>query len=150
VLVASLTDTKGSDATLARIEVLAALPPDPRVSAKIADLVETPAYNASVSRTNAFWKRVFELLPELGDPRIAQRARAWPDKWKANDELNEPELPALAKRLAKIAPALDALPRPAVAAADAAACNEIVAALGVPTPPAGAKTEAELLAAVFA
>jgi uncharacterized protein (TIGR02996 family) len=149
-LVASLTDTKGCADTLARIELLVAHDPDPRVSARIADLVETPAYNASVSRTNAFWKRVFALLPELGDPRIAERARRWSDAWRANKELNEPERPVLERRLAKIRDALDAVRAPALAADDAAAVAAIVAALGAPPVDTGAKTEDALVAAVVA
>src|SRR5262249_388441 len=75
VLVTTLCDTKGNVDTLARIELLVKRGHDPRVSAKLADLIETPIYNASAGRTNKFWKRLFELLPKLGDPRLATRAR---------------------------------------------------------------------------
>jgi uncharacterized protein (TIGR02996 family) len=143
-LVASLADTKDAAETLARIDLLMKHGPDPRVSAKIADLVEAPAYGA---RESAFWTRVFALLPELGDPRIAARSRDWPNKWR---ELDAPERTALEERLAEIRAALDAVRAPALAADDVAACAAIVAALGPAPVDDGSRIEAELVAAVLA
>lgn len=104
VLVDSLTDTKGNAETLERIEALVPFLPDPRISAKLIELVETPIYNASVSRTSKFFKAVFALLPALGDPRAK---RDYAASWKANRELNPAERDELAKRLAKVQVAID-------------------------------------------
>lgn len=153
VLLASLMETKGSAETLARLELLLAGPSDPRVAAKIGDMIEIPPYNASVSRTNAFWKRLFGLVPELGDPRLLVRARTWERVWKINTELNEPEREALTKRLAKAMPLLEKAYRDdrRLDAADEA----LVAAL-VPSKATTrratetAKTEADFLAAILA
>ncbi len=155
VLLASLTDTKGNAETLARIELLVAHPPDPRVAAKICDLIAVPIYNVTVSRTRPFWRRVFALLPELADPRIAERARGFDAGWAVNRELNPPERPELVKQLAKMQPALDAAYAggvPALSAGDAALCEAIVAAIPAEriASPTSARTEAELLAAIYA
>jgi len=152
VLAATLTETKGSADTLARIELLVQHR-DPRIAARIVGLVEKPAYNASVSRTRPFWKRVFELLAELGDPRIVVRQRAFEAGWTASAELNDAERPELARRLARVAPALEAAygdGPPPLSPEDDARCAAIVAALAASATAPGARTEAELLAEIYA
>ncbi|MGZ3416886.1 MAG: TIGR02996 domain-containing protein [Polyangiales bacterium] len=151
LLAATLAETKGSGETLERIEALVPHLPDPRVSARIADLVEVPAYNASVSRTLPFWKRVFALLPELGDPRVMARASRWPELWKGNSELNEAERPELEKRLNKILPTLRDrfVTSTALDANEASIVGEIASRLS-PADRTKARTEESLLAEVYA
>jgi uncharacterized protein (TIGR02996 family) len=159
-LIDAVADTKGHVETLARIDELVALGADPRLSRRVGDLVETPIYNASVTRTSKFWNRVFELLPELGDPRLRARAAGWPAGWarmakrappRADHALNPPEIERMVRRHAKLTPVLAAAypAVPALADADARACAAVIAALparsAVP-----ARIEAELLAAIYA
>jgi uncharacterized protein (TIGR02996 family) len=154
ILLASLTDTKGSGETLERIERLLKHPRDPRLALKLAELIEVPRYNASVSRTLPFWKRLFAVLPELGDPRLVARAEKWPTLWRENRELNPPEIESLGQRLAKLLPELrrgaDAIPpldeeaRAAVTALVATLAQKVnLAAVSA------AQTEESLLAGVW-
>lgn len=152
-LIVDLANTKGNGDTLARLELLLAHGAlgDPRLAHKLADFVEVPLYNASVSRTNAFWKRVFALLPTLGDPRILARARAWRERWAKNRQLNPAEREQLDRRLAKIDDALVAAygAPAALPAADVARLGALAAAVAT-----GGRAEAAdedaLLAAVHA
>jgi uncharacterized protein (TIGR02996 family) len=151
VLLASLTETKGNVETLERIELLIKHS-DPRIAKRLGDLVETPIYNASVSRTRLFWKRLFELLPKLGDPRLIVRQRGFAKAWQDNEELNDPERPELAKRLAAVGPAMveaygDGPPE--LSTDDEARCAAVVAAIRAPAS-TGEHTEAELLAEIYA
>jgi uncharacterized protein (TIGR02996 family) len=155
VLIASVAETKGNAETLARLELLLAGPTDPRIATKVGDMIEVPIYNASVSRTNAFWKRLFGLLPELGDPRILGRARTWERIWKINPSLSELEKEALEKRWRKSIPLLETAYRDEhrLDAADEALCASLLSS----TPTAAtakakatATTDADFLAAVYA
>lgn len=151
ILAATLSDTKGANDTLARIELLVSYR-DPRVSAKVADFVERPIYNASVSRTTKFWQRIFELLPELGDPRILLRSRTWTETWRASAELNEPERERLPRRLNAIKDALEAAYGSAtleLSDSETSACAELVAVVTRSQGKSDKKSEADLLQAIY-
>ncbi len=155
MLCATVDATKGNGETLARLELLLPHGPDPRLSRKICDWVETPIYNVTVSRTQKFWKRIWPLLAEVGDPRILSRARGFASKWTKNRELNAPEKPMLAKKLAKVMPALEAAygAAPILARADVELCAALAGTEATApgrTTLAKARTEAELLAAIYA
>src|SRR5262249_13105854 len=81
VLIASLPDARGFAVTLQRIDALVKQLPDPRISSRLCDFIEVPIYNASVARTLPFWKRLFDLLPKLGDPRVLDRAQGMIARW---------------------------------------------------------------------
>jgi uncharacterized protein (TIGR02996 family) len=117
--------------TLARIELLAAGPFDPRFAAKVGDFVERPLFNAALPRTTAFWRRIFEILPSLGDPRLVVRARQFPAIWPTLD-MTRHELTVFPKRFARAIPALEAAygaGPPALPADALAICREIAEAL---------------------
>jgi uncharacterized protein (TIGR02996 family) len=117
--------------TLARIELLAAGPRDPRFAAKVGDFVERPLFNAVMPRTTAFWRRIFEILPALGDPRLVVRGRQFPSIWPTLD-LTPNELTVFPKRFARAMPALEAAygaGPPALSAEQLAICREIAGAI---------------------
>lgn len=116
-LLATVTDTKGSDQTRERLQVLLANGNDPRLTDRIAQMLLVPPYNGSVSRTTPFWKLVFERLAKLGDPRVVALARRLPEAWKVK-ELSDYEREALNKRLKTALPAITAA-WPAVPVLDA-------------------------------
>ncbi len=152
VLVDTVSETKGSAYTLERIELLVKHH-DPRVSTCVVRLIETPIYNASVSRTTAFWKRMFQLLSELGDPRIVAQQRGFAVAWDANRELNEPERPVLKRRLQNALPDIEAAYSAGpsrLAAADVARCAAIIAALDSAIMPDSEQNEQRLLAEIYA
>jgi len=156
VLLACVTETKGSGDTLVRLEALVSRTKDPRLAARIADLIATPPYNASVTRTQPFWKFLFAALSRLGDPRVLTWARGWPAIWDGANDLSELEREALNKRLAKVLPELErAYAAPTLSAADEARCTAVVAGVQRAAAPAAKaraakeKGEAELLADVY-
>jgi uncharacterized protein (TIGR02996 family) len=153
VLIESVAQTRGCNDTLARIELLAKHP-DPRLAARLGDFVEDPIYNATMPRTTKFWKRIFVLLAKAGDPRLLERARAFPAAWKASKKLTGSEKDVFPKRFAR-----DCLPLlekeygdgvPALSSAEAKLLAAIVDARAPAAAPASSVGEAELLAAVFA
>jgi uncharacterized protein (TIGR02996 family) len=118
--------------TLARVELLAAGPTDPRFAAKVGDFVERPIFNASLPRTTAFWRRIFELLPKLGDPRLVVRARRFPSSWLASPDLTPSELAVFPRRFEAAMPAIVAAygeGPPALADDAAALCRDISRAI---------------------
>ena len=154
MLIATVSETRGTAETLARIEVLAKTK-DPRFAARLAEIVERPIYNAMMPRTTAFWKRIFVLLAGAGDPRVLERARTFPDAWKRNRELTADEREIFPKRFARdCMPLLEKAFRagvPALGKADAAACAKIAElAARADAEPAGRVDEAALLANVYA
>lgn len=129
VLLASLLDTKGSAQTQGRLVALTPWCQDPRLAAVLADILEKPPYNGSVSRTTPFWKFVFAALPKLGDPRLLERAKKLPDAWKVLP--SDYERDALNGRLKKIMPELEKAYGkgvPSLSADDAKLLAEVVAA----------------------
>jgi uncharacterized protein (TIGR02996 family) len=115
--------------TAARIDVFAKAPPDPRFSTKVGDFVERPIFNAQLPRTTAFWRRIYELLPRLGDPRLLARAHGFPSIWAASQKLTDNERAVLPKRFARIMPELQAAYRSGVPELDAdaaATCAAII------------------------
>ena len=152
MLIATMTETRGTADTLVRIELLAKRP-DPRFAARLADIVEKPIYNAMMPRTTAFWKRVFVLLAATKDPRVLERAGNFPDAWKRNRELTADEREIFPKRFAR-----DCLPLlekafhagvPPLGARDRDACAKLVELASREAPKSGVD-EAALLAAVYA
>lgn len=157
LLLQSMTDPRNNGRTLERLELLVPFAPDPRLSDWIIGILSDPPYNASVSRTNKFFKRVFQLLIDLRDPGLLARARALPEVWPTVQELNPAELEELDKRLSKILPELEeaygaAASSLELSAREAELLDEVTAAIG--TRPAAAVADEraadELLAAVFA
>ncbi|MCA9625561.1 MAG: TIGR02996 domain-containing protein, partial [Myxococcales bacterium] len=153
LLVDSLLDTKGCKHTLTRLQVLAAAPSDPRLGTKVAAILREPPYNASVTRTNSFWKALFSMLPDLGDPRLLPLAGELPPLWAADDSQSELERETLTKRLAKATPALEKRYGRAMPLDDEAValCRRIPEAMGerAPTVVAAERTEEALLAEIY-
>ena len=154
ILVETLLETRGSRQTMERLEALLVHGPDPRLSAKVASILESPPYNASVSRTTSFWKRLFEMLPELGDPLLLGLGERLPPTWAADQTLSERERETLQRRLRKAAPKLEArfpggAPKPSPKAVRI--CTAIVKGLGEPLRSAvqDQRTQTDLLADVY-
>ncbi len=132
VLIDALADPPQLVETARRIEVLVKRGTDPRLAAKLGDFIERPLYNANMPRTTAFWRRLFELLPALGDPRLIVRARGFPAIWEAASDLTPGEKDVLPKRFARAMPAIEDAygdGPPALPAGDAATCAAICAAV---------------------
>ncbi len=151
-LVASLTEINSFPNLMARIALLVAKP-DPRVARRIFGLVEQPVFSATIARNAGPWRALWSVLPTLGDPQILERAGSLEKGWKKAASRNQQA--ALAIRLNKTLPALTAAYGggvPELAAADRALVDAIAkqAVALSPKVVAGKRSEAELLAAVYA
>jgi uncharacterized protein (TIGR02996 family) len=150
VLLATITDGQ----VQTRLAALAAVR-DPRVAAKLADLIEVPFRSPTRDVSNV-WTPVFELLVDCGDSRVVTRAAKFPAAWEAHLEYHRrTDRKAAVARITKAVQQLAAaMPRPApelpsVARARVAEIGKLAAAPSA-TASTDQATEAALLAAVRA
>nr|HEX4314304.1 TIGR02996 domain-containing protein [Kofleriaceae bacterium] len=81
-LIVTLADVDGRGALVARARRLASdAPDDPRVASALCDLVAAPRVRVPESRSDTSWQQLFALLAHLRDPRVVDRARAFPEAW---------------------------------------------------------------------
>ncbi len=158
ILLSVVTDTKGSADTQVRLAALCARTSDPRLAARIGGMLASPPYNASTSRTVPFWKFIFAIVPQLGDPRFLDLARELPGKWLAEASLSDHERDLLNRRLAKlirILEGLEDLRAPTLSAEESSTIAAVIAKLTKTSEPAArgresrARSERDLLQDVY-
>jgi uncharacterized protein (TIGR02996 family) len=148
-LCTTLRNTRRSNDLVRRIEMLLAHGTDPRLAMAVCDVVEHSTYPVLQLELEPFWSRVFSWLPELGDPRVLERAHAFPGTWETKPEADRA---ALLARLDDTMPALIAAypEREPLDFADRETCFAIARAARTLAPGDDRADEAALLAAIYA